>query len=155
MEYHFRYHRSRGGGYWAQCVEIPGCITQGESLPDLGENMADALNLMLEEPSDSRQTFNLPRRQVRGRNVAKVPVSPKVAFAFLLRQLRLRAGLTQQEASRRLGFENIYSYQRLESSGKANPRLDLIVRLKSLFPDFDLGLIVPRCPLPGPEQRRR
>jgi antitoxin HicB len=143
MNYHFKYSKAKEGGYWAQCVEIEGCITQAETLTELRTNAEDALNLMLDEPADSKLIFNQPRKaKARERNIIAVSVRPNVAFAFLLRQLRLRAGLTQQQAAKRLGFDNIYSYQRLESSRKANPRLDLIVRVKTLFPEFDLSLVI-------------
>ena len=142
MKYHFKYKKAKEGGYWAQCVEISGCITQGDTMDELQANMEDALNTMLDEPGESKLVFELPHAIVRGLHVVKVAVRPNVAFAFLLRQARLRAGLTQTKAAKMLGFNNIYSYQRLESARNTNPRLDLIVRVKAVFPDFDLDMIV-------------
>ncbi|MCX6105478.1 MAG: type II toxin-antitoxin system HicB family antitoxin [Proteobacteria bacterium] len=142
MKYHFKYKKAKEGGYWAQCVEISGCITQGDTMDELQVNMEDALNTMLDEPGESKLVFELPHAIVRGRNILKVAVRPNVAFAFLLRQVRLRAGVTQTKAAKMLGFKNIYSYQRLESARNTNPRLDLIVRVKAVFPDFDLEMIV-------------
>lgn len=37
------------GGYSAQCVELPAAISQGETLDELADNMADALKLVLDE----------------------------------------------------------------------------------------------------------
>jgi predicted RNase H-like HicB family nuclease len=54
------------GGYWAQCVELDGCITQGDTLDELKTNREDVLNLMLDEPADSKLVFNLPREPVKG-----------------------------------------------------------------------------------------
>jgi DNA-binding XRE family transcriptional regulator len=45
--------------------------------------------------------------------------------------------LTQQEAAKKLGFSNIYSYQRLETR-RCNPRLETIALLKKLFPEFSI-----------------
>jgi len=45
--------------------------------------------------------------------------------------------LTQQQAALKLGFENIYSYQRLENK-KRNPTLKMLSQLKKLFPNFSI-----------------
>jgi predicted RNase H-like HicB family nuclease len=37
-----------GGGYSGQCLEIPGAISQGETLEELKKNMKDAISLILE-----------------------------------------------------------------------------------------------------------
>jgi predicted RNase H-like HicB family nuclease len=36
------------GGYSGQCVELPGAISQGETIEELKENMKDAISLILE-----------------------------------------------------------------------------------------------------------
>jgi predicted RNase H-like HicB family nuclease len=40
--------QSEGGGYVGFCEEIPGAITQGDTLEEARENLKDALQLMLE-----------------------------------------------------------------------------------------------------------
>jgi hypothetical protein len=45
-------------------------------------------------------------------------------------------GLTQKEAAKRMGFKSLYSYQRLEK--KCNATLDMIAKIKTLFPDFSI-----------------
>ncbi|MER5175657.1 MAG: type II toxin-antitoxin system HicB family antitoxin [Candidatus Nitrosocosmicus sp.] len=37
-----------GGGFSGQCLELPGAISQGETIEDLIENMKDAISLILE-----------------------------------------------------------------------------------------------------------
>ena len=141
MRYHFRYHKERNV-YWAKCVELDGCYTQGDTLDDLKQNMEEALNLYLDEPSDSRSVFPLPKQTVKRRNVLEVPVNPKIAFANYLRYHRAARGLTQKETAKRLGFKNLFSYQRLESSKTANPELLTLVRIKEVFPEFDLDDVI-------------
>lgn len=51
-EYHFEIHEEEDG-FWAQCIEFPGCVTQGETEDELRENIEEALSLFLEE-EDSR-----------------------------------------------------------------------------------------------------
>jgi predicted RNase H-like HicB family nuclease len=41
-------NKEKGGGYSGQCLELPGAISEGETLNELKENMTDAINLVLE-----------------------------------------------------------------------------------------------------------
>ncbi|MCL2341896.1 MAG: type II toxin-antitoxin system HicB family antitoxin [Firmicutes bacterium] len=34
--------------YWAQCIEIPGAITSGDTIEEIKENMKEAIELMLQ-----------------------------------------------------------------------------------------------------------
>jgi len=36
-------HEAEEGGYWAEVPAIPGCMTQGETMKDLIENLSDAI----------------------------------------------------------------------------------------------------------------
>lgn len=141
MKYHFKIHKE-DDGYWAECVELEGCHTQAGSEDELKENMHEVLNLFLNEPSDSKKIFSLPRKLVRGSNIAKVEVEPRIAFAFHLRRLRLKHKITQKEAARRMGFKNLYSYQRLENAKTANPELATIIQIKRVFPEFSIDDIL-------------
>jgi predicted RNase H-like HicB family nuclease len=42
------YKKEEEGGYSGQCVELPGAISQGETLEELKENMKDAISLILQ-----------------------------------------------------------------------------------------------------------
>ncbi|MCF7800088.1 type II toxin-antitoxin system HicB family antitoxin [Candidatus Babeliales bacterium] len=141
MNYHFKIHKE-GKGFWAQCIELEGCITQADNLKKLKENMQEALNLYIEEADDVQDLALLPDKSIKlKKNVIEVPVDPKIAFAFLVRFYRIKYGMTQQEAARKLGFSNIYSYQRLEKR-RSNPRLETIVLLKKLFPEFSIDYVL-------------
>jgi len=137
MEYHFNIHKE-GKGFWAQCIELKGCITQANSLKELQANMCEALSLYIEESDDSDDVAVLPDLSIKlTKNVVTVAVDPQVAFAFLVRFYRIKHGMTQREAAKKLGFSNIYSYQRLETR-KCNPRLETIASLKKLFPELSI-----------------
>ena len=43
-----RYQEEEDGGYSGQCLEIPGAISQGETLEEFKVNMKDAISLILE-----------------------------------------------------------------------------------------------------------
>ena len=134
MTYHFRVHHD--GGLWAECIELPGCRTQGKTMGELRANMAEALNLYLGEPPSSAHLFPSPRNRRAGPDVVPVGVDPGVAFALQLRQARLRRGFTQNQAARRLGMRNLYSYQRLER--RANPSLQTLAKVKRVFPNLSI-----------------
>jgi len=141
MKYHFKIHKEKKG-FWAECLELNGCVTQGSSMEALHKNMEEALNLYLDEPEDSKVVLPLPKKKCGGWNVVQVSVDPNIAFAFYLRQLRLKEKLTQQQVAKKLGIKNIYSYQRLESSSTANPALSTLERLKKIFPQLRIDEIL-------------
>jgi predicted RNase H-like HicB family nuclease len=47
-QYTFRYEEAEEGGYVGQCIELPGAITQAETLEELKANMKDVIELILE-----------------------------------------------------------------------------------------------------------
>lgn len=137
MKYHFKVHKE-GKGFWAQCIELNGCITQADSMGELLENMEGALNLYVEEPEDSKDLAALPDDSIKkAKTIVEVPVNPEIAFAFMVRYYRIKHGLTQQQAAKRMGFDTIYSYQRLEAK-RCNPTLKILLKIKKLFPDFSV-----------------
>ncbi|MCX6988499.1 MAG: type II toxin-antitoxin system HicB family antitoxin [Chlamydiae bacterium] len=140
MRYHFKVHKEKEG-FWAECIELPGCVTQADTKEELDLNMQEALNLYLEEVEDYEYLAPLPKASIKeGRNVIEVPVDPSVALAFSIRYQRIKQGLTQREAADQLGMKAIYSYQRLEK--RCNPTLDLIYKLVLLFPALSLDKIL-------------
>lgn len=46
MNYNFKIHRE-DNGFWAECVELEGCNTQGDSPEDLIKNIKEALEVYL------------------------------------------------------------------------------------------------------------
>ena len=43
----FLAHEAEEGGYWAECLELPGCVAQGETLEELKRNILEALEAVL------------------------------------------------------------------------------------------------------------
>lgn len=142
MQYHFKIHKE-GEGFWAECIELPGCVTEANSREELYENMQDALNTYLEEPADSKYIAPLPKKPKKGsRNIVEVPVDPSIAFPFLIRRQRLKEGLTQQQVAKLLGMKGLFSYQRLER--RCNPTLEQITKLIGVFPSLYVDKIFHR-----------
>ena len=136
MKYHFKLYKETKL-YWAECLELNGCLTQGASVLEVRANATEALNLFLDEPEASKVIFPLPSSShEHQKDVFSVEVNPQIAFALLLRQTRVTMGITQKAAAKRLGIANLYSYQRLEH--RANPTLKTMQRVKTAFPEFPL-----------------
>lgn len=137
MKYHFKISQE-GKFFLAQCIELEGCITQATSMAELHENMEEALNLYIQEPDDTTDIAPLPDYSIkRSKNVVEVPVDPQIAFSFMVRACRIKHGMTQKEAAKRMGFDNLYSYQRLEAR-KSNPTLKIISRVQRVFPELSI-----------------
>ena len=137
MKYHFKVHKE-GKGLWAQCIELQGCVTQANSMDKLNKNMEEALNLYIQEPEDSKDLAALPDDSIKkSKNIVEVALEPQVAFSFMVRFYRIQHGMTQQEAAKKMGFESVYSYQRLEEK-KCNPSLKILTKIKQIFPDFSI-----------------
>jgi antitoxin HicB len=139
MKYHFRIHKE-GEGFWAKCEEADGWVTQADDRNELMHNMREVLDLILDEPEDSKWIPPMPDPSIKGRNIVEVEVDPRTAMAMLIRVNRLKNGLTQREAATRLGMKHLYQYQKLESSKTSNPELGTLVKLKKLFPDLSVDL---------------
>jgi antitoxin HicB len=141
MKYHFKIYKEKTG-FWAECVELEGCRSQGNTRDELLKNLSEALELFLAEPSDSSALFSLPRsRKPKGRDIVAIGVDPHVAFAFLLRQTRLRSHLSIREAAKKLHLTHHAAYQNLENARKANPELSTLAKLKEAFPNFPFELV--------------
>lgn len=137
MKYHFRFYREQNG-FWGECIEMKGCMSQGRTLEDLKENLGEALNLYLDEPEDSKTMFPLPKASLKGKNILEIEVDPRIALAFLVRTERLKKKWTQAATAKHLGMP-LYSYQRLESSKTANPEWKTLVKLRKVFPGLNLN----------------
>jgi antitoxin HicB len=142
MVYHFKIHKEDPQQYWAECIELNGCVTQGRDFEDLKKNMEEALNLYLNESEMSTYEFPEPIPQINDSDIIGVPVNYKIAFALNMRKVRKMKKMTQKETAEKLGMKNLYSYQRLESPKKANPNLSTIAKIKKVFPEIRVDDII-------------
>lgn len=139
--------RHKDDGYWAECCELEGCRTQGNSISSVKRACEKALDLYLDEadtlpPLPDAALDTHPQ-------LVPVTVNAKRALALLLRHERHAQRLTQQQAATRLGMRNLYSYQRLEK--RANPSLSLLERIHQAFPGIPIQSLFERpINAPGP-----
>jgi predicted RNase H-like HicB family nuclease len=48
-------HPAEEGGYWAEVPALPGCITEGESMDEVINNLQDAIQGWLEVANESKK----------------------------------------------------------------------------------------------------
>ena len=140
MKYHFKISREKVGCS-AECIELVGCRTQADNREELLDNMKQALDLYLSEPESSTVIFPEPRKNLKAKGILEVQVSPNVAFALQLRQIRLKRKLTQKAMMSFLGILHLSNYQRLENPKKANPELKTLFELQTHLPELNMEKI--------------
>ena len=123
--------------YLVEFPDLPGCLTEGDSIENAKRNAKEALtgylaslferNLKIPSPSD-----------LKGKNIFYVEPEPEVALSIMLRKLREGGRLTQSDIAKVLGI-SYQAYQRLEKPGKSNPTIKTLERLARVF-DKDLRL---------------
>jgi antitoxin HicB len=140
MKYHFKVYKEKKG-YWAECIELKGCLSQGDSKAELQKNLKEALELYLSEPESSGIVFPEPLKNKKAKNIIQIKVDPVVAFAVQLRQIRLKRKLTQKAMMEILKIKHLSNYQRLENPSKANPELKTLAALQSYLPELSVAEI--------------
>lgn len=48
MNFTVQIHNDEEGGFWAEVEEIPGCITQGETIEELEANLQEVIEMSLD-----------------------------------------------------------------------------------------------------------
>ncbi|MGC2062343.1 MAG: type II toxin-antitoxin system HicB family antitoxin [Thermodesulfovibrionales bacterium] len=117
--------------YLVEFPDLPGCLTEGDSLEGAKQNAKEALtgylasiferNLKIPEPSE-----------LKGRNIYDIEPEPEVAVPILLKKLRETKKLTQGDIAKVLGI-SYQAYQRLEKPGKSNPTIKTLERLAKVY----------------------
>ncbi|HLF72149.1 MAG TPA: type II toxin-antitoxin system HicB family antitoxin [Dehalococcoidia bacterium] len=61
-------HEDEDGGYWGECLELPGCVSQGESLDEMDRNIREAIELVLEVKAEDGEDLQslMPTEPVFG-----------------------------------------------------------------------------------------
>ncbi len=51
--YHVVVHEAEEGGYWGEIIELPGCVSQGETIEEFRNNIREALGAVLDSESQT------------------------------------------------------------------------------------------------------
>ena len=117
--------------YLVEFPDLPGCLTEGESLDDAKSNAKEALTGYLASIFEREHKIPDPSPK-KGRNIYLIKPEPEVSVPIILRKLRGKKNLTQSDIAKALGI-SYQAYQRLEKPGKSNPTLKTLERLATVF----------------------
>ncbi len=104
-----------------------------------GDSMNDLVTIFKSEKDDQAVGYGFEEasRQIFENDL----LSPGVRLAVLLKIVRAKKGLTQEQATERIHSITFRHYQRLEA-GEENPTLSTIEGIMAAFPDIDFSLIL-------------
>jgi len=117
--------------YLVEFPDLPGCLTEGNTLEEAKRNAKEALTGYLSSIFERNLRIPDPS-SLKGRNIHNIEPEPEVAVPILLRKLRETRKLTQGDIAKVLGI-SYQAYQRLEKPGKSNPTLKTLERLAKVF----------------------
>ena len=77
-------HEDPDGGFFAEIEELPGCMTQGETLAEVFENIEDARQGWIRVTYESGQDIPLPRdmEKYSGKLLVRIPKSLHKSLAL-------------------------------------------------------------------------
>lgn len=104
-----------------------------------GEPLSDIVTVFKSEKNDKIIGYGF--EEASHRLFENDLLSPGVKLAVLLRIVRAKKGLTQEQAAEKIGNITFRHYQRLEA-GEENPTLSTIESIMAAFPDADFSLIL-------------
>lgn len=117
--------------YLVEFADLPGCITEGETLDEALSNGREALTGYLASMFERNIQIPSPST-VSDNNCYLIEPEPDVAIPIMLRKLRDTNKLTQSDVAKVIGV-SYQAYQRLEKPGKSNPTVRTLDRLARVF----------------------
>lgn len=135
--YYARIKRQRRGGYLIEFPDLPGCLTEGDTIDDALRNAREALSGWLHVAVKHGDEIP-PSRPRRGSAYHRIAADLDVAIPLAILSARRRRGLTQQQVARALGISQ-QAYRKFEMPGTSNPTLRTLERLSEVL-GFELHL---------------
>jgi antitoxin HicB len=131
IAYPARFEKADEGGYVVEFIDIPSCVTEGDTLEEAQVMAQEALTGVLTSMDSRKMRIPVPS-QITGDDIFSIEPDLKTAFAISLKQERERLGLTQKEVAERMKVKWSF-YQRIENPRKSNPTLRTIEKLQKVF----------------------
>lgn len=128
--YYARIIKQRGS-YLVEFPDLPGCLTEGESLATALANAREALSGWLFVALTHGDDVPLARAH-SGREYHSILPDPDVAVPLAIRTGRRQRGLTPRQVAAALSI-SLEAYRRLESPRKSNPTLRTLQRLAEIL----------------------
>ena len=131
IAYPARFKKATEGGYIVEFVDVPSCITEGDTLEEAKVMAKEAISAMFYSLDSRKMTIPDPS-EIRGRDIHFIEPELKIAFAITLKKERERLGLSQKDVAERMNVNWTY-YQRIENPRRTNPTLGTIEKLQKVF----------------------
>lgn len=128
ISYPARFQQETDGGYSVFFIDLPGCMTQGDSREDARRMTQEALTGYLEVIDQYEDILPEPTHPT-AQDIEYISPDIRVAFAIELRKERLQRGLSQEKMAKSAGIKTT-QYQRLEDPHSANPTLSTIDKIQ-------------------------
>ncbi len=137
---HYQAKVYKDGKYYSvEFPDLPGCFSQGTTKEKALENAREALSLYLEEARDPKWRVPKPKKY-RGSQYYWVVPYESVAIPLMIRQARLKHGLSQNKLAQRLNI-TVQQLQKLEAPGKSNPTVKTLISIaQALGEEFEIKL---------------
>ena len=131
IAYPAKFEKAAEGGYVVEFIDVPSCVTEGDTLEEAMEMAKEAISAMLYSLDSRKMTIPEPSK-AKGKGIHYIEPELKTAFAITLKKERERLGLTQKDVAERLNVNWTY-YQRIENPRRTNPTLGTIIKLQKVF----------------------
>jgi len=131
IAYPAKFEKAVEGGYVVEFIDMPSCVTEGDTLEEAKIMAKEALSAMLSS-LDSRKMKIPEPSTVKKSGVFFIEPELKIAFAITLKKERERLGLSQKDVAERMNVNWTY-YQRIENPRRTNPTLGTIEKLQRVF----------------------
>jgi len=131
ISYPAKFKKVLEGGYIVEFIDIPSCITEGDTLEEAKLMAKEAISAMLYSLDSRRMTIPEPST-IKKKGIYYIEPELKVAFAITLKKERERLGLSQKDVAERMNVNWTY-YQRIENPRRTNPTLGTIEKLQKVF----------------------
>jgi antitoxin HicB len=118
-----------GKRYSVEFPDLPGCFSEGPTYEDAAKKAREALSLFLEEARDPG--WQIPTAKVRAsKELEWIAPYEDVAIPLMIRQARMKHGLSQKELAKLLGI-SFQQLQKLETPGKSNPTVKTLAAISA------------------------
>ena len=107
--------------------DLPGCITQGDTLEEALAHAIEALDLYLEEANNPKWEIPIPKER-KGKNYHWVSPSPEISVPLTLKIMRLTEKVSQSALALKMGIK-VQQVQKLEYIKKSNPTAKKMIEL--------------------------
>ena len=131
IAYPAKFEKAAEGGYIVEFIDIPSCVTEGDTLEEAKAMAKEALSAMLYSLDSRKMTIPKPST-TKKKGVYFIEPELKIAFAITLKKERERLGLSQKDVAERMNVNWTY-YQRIENPRRTNPTLGTIEKLQKVF----------------------